>query len=118
MKTHLDHLLTNLTMRHEVRGVCLPKLLPLGVRVVQLPGSAGVWRHVVHCPNDQLMEQVVASFRRARLGYKLETYPRKEWWVKWLNPKGRSFTYSLVWNLGVLSGAVWGSVNLARYLGF
>ena len=115
MKTTLDRLLANLTLRHEVRCICLPKRLPPLVKVKAL-SATGAWRHVVYCKNDQQLEQVIASFKLARLSYTLNTFTRTDWWVRWLNPQGKSFTYSLVWNLAMVSGVVWGSVNAAGLL--
>ena len=115
MKTTLDRRLANLTLRHEVRCVCLPKRLPALAKVKTL-ATTGTCRHVVYCDNDQLLEQVIASFRLARLGYSLNTLTRSDWWVRWLNPQGKSFTYNLVWNLALVGGLVWGSVNAAGWL--
>lgn len=121
MKTRLDHWLSNLTLRHEVRCTHLPAYMPACVsEPIRLRPNGTIWQYKVACPNDRALEVFIATLKRSRLSYDLETISRTEWWAKLLNPRGSSLTYNVVWggfNLAVLGGLVWGAVSLAVRMG-
>ena len=118
MRTNLDRWLSNRTMRHEVRCVHLPHLLPACVgKPVSLRNHPQGWLWMVPCPNDRALEVMVAALKLSRRGYTVDTVHRKDWWARLLNPRGRSLTYDLIWG-GIQVGCLgWGVLALAGKLG-
>jgi hypothetical protein len=120
MRTKFDHYLRTLAMRYEVRCLSLPSILPNGVKVVKEKNLNVMWKFVLHCERDSIMQQVVACMKRDRQSYTLATYYKKTWWAALINPEGRSFTYSMVSSglgLAGVSGVVWGLMLSGANLG-
>jgi hypothetical protein len=118
MKTRLDHWLTNLSLRHEVRCIQLPKLMPACVgRPIPIRDNAQGWRWLVHCPNDRTLEVLLAALKLDRRGYTLDTFNRKDWWARLLNPRGQSLTYNMLWGGLKLGCLGWGAFSLAVKFG-
>jgi len=118
MLTPFDHYLRQRALRHEVRCLVLPKLLPPAVRVENVTTVGQHWRFVIHAPNDRAMETVIARMTTERLGYKLDSFYKDAWWVKFVISRDRSFTYSVVTSglRAAVAGAVmWvGVANLSN----
>lgn len=109
MLAPFDHFLRQRALRHEVRCLVLPKLLPPGVRVEKVTAPGQHWRYVIHAPNDRVTETVLARMTTERLGYKLDSVYKDAWWVKFvISRESRSFTYSVL--TGGLRAAVAGAV--------
>jgi len=105
-------------MRHEVRCIHLPSLIPACVgQPIPLPVINQPWRWLVHCPNDEALEVFLAALKLSRHCHTLDTFVRKEWWARLLNPRGQSLTYNMVWGGLKLCGLGWGAFTLAVKIG-
>ena len=110
MRTKLDYYLKRLAERYTVKCLSIPSILPNGVKIAKSTDVNCMWKYVLHCDQDSVMQCLVRRMKMERLAYTLETHYKKAWWVGLINPEGKSFTYSTMsggLGLATAGGVVW-----------
>jgi len=82
----------------HIKTLRAPETVPKGIRARQLPDIPGVrFKHLFIARNTKLADTFIASLRDANLMFFTSVVDRKAWFVPWIAPKNKSFTWIVAW---------------------
>ena len=82
----------------HIKTLRAPEAVPRGIRAQQLPDIPGVrFKHLFIARNTKLADSFITSLRDANLMFFTSVVDRKAWFVPWIAPKNKSFTWIVAW---------------------
>ncbi|MCX6880032.1 MAG: hypothetical protein NTW21_40455 [Verrucomicrobia bacterium] len=82
----------------HIKTLRAPEAIPRGIRAAALPDLPGKrFKHLFIVRNTKTADAFIASLKDANLMFFTSVVDRKAWFVRWIAPKHKSFTWILAW---------------------
>jgi len=109
-------LLEEFVLETHIYTLSPPSSIPRGVREIPVPDTPGRrFQHHFVAPNSKSVDALVAVLKASGQMFSTQVVDRKAWYVKWIAPKGKSFTWRIVWMVAACNGILFGVNYLSRF---
>lgn len=109
-------LLEEFVLETHIYTISAPSSIPRRIREIPVANTPGRrFQHHFVAPDSKSTDALVAVLKASGQMFSTQVTDRKAWYVPIIAPKGKSFTWRLVWGFTICNALFFGSIYLSQF---